>query len=177
MGLFGKRAVECDWCGVAIVGEGLSDGGLRLCSQACVDQKNSPPVISAAPTVPDLRAPSKGVAAAELAIALTELELYRRIAETAHDGAADALARGQQAYFGLWGHLEIVAHFLAARGVGLDGYRAHHRSFIASSDGSLRGNFGGAPELASAIFRPENVEHARAAIAVLQRAMGELGES
>ncbi|MBC8067907.1 MAG: hypothetical protein IAG13_06190 [Deltaproteobacteria bacterium] len=172
MGLFGKRAVECDWCGVPIVGEGLSDGGLRLCSQACVDQKNSPPVISAAPTVPDLRAPSKGVAAAELAIAVTELELYQHIAQQADDEANGQLARAQQAYFGLWGHLEIVAHFLAARGAPLDGYRAHHRSFTETSDGSRHGR-----EIGIAIFRPENVEHARAAIAMLQRAMGELGES
>lgn len=177
MGLFGKRAVECDWCGAPIAGDGITDAGLRLCSQACLEQKNAPPVVEAAPTVPDLRPPSKTIASTELAFATGELELYERIAahaERDEEEARDELVRAKQAYFGLWKHLETVAGFLGARGADIGDYHVHHRAFQAGAEGFHGGH--GRADVGLAILSAENVEHARAAIAALQRALAQLGE-
>jgi hypothetical protein len=184
MGLFGKRAVECDWCGAPIQGDGIEDAGLRLCSQACVDLKNAPQVTDAARTVPDLRLPSASLAASELAIAIAQLELYQRIAGDAEfdeDDEEDDFMRAQQAYFGIWDHLETVRAHLTTRGAELGAYDDHRRQFLAASDSfdtqSVHRFGGGRRELGVATFQPENIEHARAAIEALQRALAKLGES
>ncbi len=132
MGLFGKRAPECDWCGRTIDGDGIKDGDLLLCSQACVDLKNTP-AAAAARTVPDLRNPTLGLAASDLGLAALDLQQCDRIAAS---GATDeaALVRAQESYYACWRRLVAVRRLIASRSGDLREFDALLRGFLDNAE-------------------------------------------
>jgi hypothetical protein len=170
MGLFGKRVRECDWCGRAIEGAGIVDGELVLCSATCLDHKNHPAAASAR-TVPDLHNATAGLAAAELAIAATELQLYESIAAavTAQTDA-DTIERGRNAYFTLWRQLTNVRRVIASRGADLREFDRLHRSYLDNAE-VVDVSRAPRPVVLGDPFPPADRERARAALASLQAAV------
>lgn len=174
MGLFGKRARECDWCGRAIEGAGIVDGDLVLCSDTCLDHKNNP-AAAAARTVPDIRNATIGLAQSDLAIAVSELERYEEIAKGGTTSDPDTLTRARNAYFTLWRQLAQVRRLIAARGADIAEFDRLHRSYLDTAEvvdvsrGQLR-------QAATATFPIADRERARAAVAALQRAIAKLDQ-
>ncbi|HWB76461.1 MAG TPA: hypothetical protein VG755_15950 [Nannocystaceae bacterium] len=174
MGLFGKRARECDWCGRAIEGAGIVDGDLVLCSDTCLDHKNNP-AAAAARTVPDIRNATIGLAQSDLAIAVSELERYEEIAKGGATSDPDTLTRARNAYFTLWRQLAQVRRLIAQRGAEIAEFDRLHRSYLDTAEvvdvsrGQLR-------QSAVATFPVEDRERARAAVAALQRAIAKLDQ-
>lgn len=172
MGLFGKRARECDWCGGAIEGAGIVDGDLVLCSDTCLDHKNNP-AAAAARTVPDIRNATIGLAQSDLAIAVSELERYEEIAKGGTTSDPDTLTQARNAYFTLWRQLAQVRRLIAARGADIAEFDRLHRSYLDTAE-VVDVSRGQQRHAATATFPIEDRARARAAVAALQRAIAKL---
>jgi hypothetical protein len=144
-----------------------------LCSDACLDHKNNPAAASAR-TVPDIHNATLGLASSDLAIAVTELELYESLAASGSVSDPETQTRARNAYFTLWRQLAQVRRLIAARGADLAEFDRLHRSYLNTAEvvDVSKGVLRSPPQR----FAPEDRERARAAVDALQRALTRLAQ-